>query len=228
MSPIRNVLICCAGTDTRLGLNMPKCLVPIEGRPLLHWQLDQLEEIENVVIVIGYRASEVMGAVLAKRPDAIFVINHEFETTSTLDSMVRGAAYFREPFIYLDGDLLITPDAIQAVSDASCPCIGIRRTYSDQPVCVRMGDGSNPNMVTAFTRELEDYEWTGLAQLSPQHVKMGADEAYVYQAIEHFLPVASVKIDCVEIDTQEDLDEAKSWMKKRLASGAFGRLAEAV
>lgn len=225
MPSIKNAVICCAGRDSLMGLNVPKCLIPIEGKPLIHWQLDQLRDIENVVVVVGYQASEVMSAVLSRRQDAIFVINHEFDSTSVLESMVRGAAYFREPFIYLDGDLLVNPSAIEAISDAPCPSLGITRTYTNHPICVKLGEGQQSQTVVAFTRDTQDYEWTGLAKLGPEHAKMCAGEAYVYQAIEHFLPATAVTIQCAEVDTQADLDEARGWMKKQLSAGEFGEVA---
>jgi len=227
MSTIKNAVICCAGRDSLMGLNVPKCLIPIEGKPLIQWQLDQLQDIENIVVVVGYQASEVMCAVLSQRRDAVFVINHEFDSTTVLESMVRGAVYFREPFIYLDGDLLVTPSAIEAIMDAPCPSLGITRTGTNHPICVRLGEDLQAKMVVAFTRESLEYEWTGLAKLSPEHAKMCNGEAYVYQAIEHFLPATAVTIECAEVDTQEDLDEARAWMRRQLASGAFGKVAAA-
>jgi choline kinase len=215
MSPVRNVLICSAGISSRLGLGTPSCLSPVEGRPLVHWQLDQLEDIENVVVVVGYHAPQIMASVMAKRPDAVFVINHDHEHTSALESMMMGAVYFREPFIYMDGGLIVDGEAIERMAEAPSPAVGIRRTYSDNPVCVRLGTNGHSGMVTGFTREPMEYEWTGLAKLGPEHVKRTSGEAYVYQALEHFLPVHAVEIDCVEIDTQQDYDEAQAWMRKR-------------
>ena len=223
MSPIRNVVICSAGVGSRLGLDMPKCLAPIEGRPLIHWQLDLLQDIENVIIVVGYQASQVMKAVLEKRPDAIFAVNHEYLTTNTLDSMLIGISRLEEPFIYLDGDLLVDSQAIGRIAEAPCPCIGIKRTYSEQPVCVKLGTGKQAGLVVGFTRELLEYEWTGLAKLNPHEAKAAKGAQYVYHAVERVLPVAAVEIDCVEIDTKRDLEEARLWMKDQALSSDFGK-----
>lgn len=225
MSSVRNALICSPGMGSQLGMEMPRCLTPVEDRPLIHWQLDQLEDIENVVVVVGYQAAQVMATVMASRPDAIFVINHEYEQASHLDSMVLGAAYFREPFIYLDGDLIVDGSAIERIAEAPCPAVGIRRTYSHHPVCVRLGTNGQSGLVTGFTRDIQDYEWTGLAKLSPEHVNRSAGEIYVYQAIEHFLPATAIQIDCVEVDTQQDYDQTKDWLRKQKRPSMEERLA---
>ena len=51
----KTVIISCAGMGTRLGLNIPKCLVEINGKTLLEIQLQQLEDVEDVRIVVGYK-----------------------------------------------------------------------------------------------------------------------------------------------------------------------------
>ncbi len=38
----RPVAVLCGGLGTRLGYPGQKCLVPVAGRPFLHWKLDQL------------------------------------------------------------------------------------------------------------------------------------------------------------------------------------------
>ncbi len=215
MSPVRNALICATGVGSRLGLSIPSCLAAVEGRPIIHWQLGQLDEIENVVIVVGCHAPQVMAASMAKRPDAVFVINHDHEQSTPLDSMMMGAVYFREPFIYMDGHTVVDGSAIERMMEAPSPAVGIMRTYSDNPICVHLGTNGQSGMVTGFTTEPTDYEWTGLAKLGPEHVKRTSSESHVYQALEHFLPVHAVHIDSVEIDTQRDYNEAQAWMRRR-------------
>jgi 2-C-methyl-D-erythritol 4-phosphate cytidylyltransferase len=69
-------VIVAAGSGERLGAGMPKALVPLHGRPLLHWALDAFSthpDIDSVVVVapaaevaavqagIGARAQVVAG-----------------------------------------------------------------------------------------------------------------------------------------------------------------------
>jgi len=218
MNLVDQVIICSAGTGSRLGLGLPKCLTSVEGRPLIHWQLELLRDFEKVVIVVGFKAAQVIMAVREFRPGATFAMNHDFATTTTLDSMLLAADSLEGPFVYLDGDLLVTNEAIQDISSAPCPCIGIKRRYSEQPVCVTMRDG----MVTGFTREPLEYEWTGLAKLDADRVGEARGNQYVYHAVEKVLPVTPIEIDCVEVDTPQDLEEARKWMKERTWSESSG------
>jgi len=228
MSSVKNIVICSAGVGSRLGLNVPKCLAPVAGRPLIHWQLDLLDDFETVIVVVGYQAPQAIRAVLDYRGDAIFVINHEYRTTNTLDSLLLGIRRLEEPFIYLDGDLLVNSSAIELIRDAPCPAIGIKRTYSEQPVCVKLEDGDGKGLVLGFTRDILEYEWTGLAKLTPEAVESAAGSQYVYHAVERCLPVASVEIDCIEVDTKNELEEAELWMNQQLASGNSGKSAVSV
>ena len=225
MSHTRNVVICCAGVGARLGLDVPKCLAPVLREPLIHWQLDLLREFENVICVVGYRAADVMRAVRDKRPNVAFVLNHEYRTTSTLDSLIMGVAELDEPFVYLDGDLLVNPEALALIQASSCPTIGVKQTYSDEPLCVDMGAGESVRMAVGFTRELREYEWTGLAKLDPKDVLAARGSRYVYHVVERLLPVNTVEIDCAEVDTRADLGRAEEWMREQFVSSSSGRTA---
>lgn len=225
MSHTRNVVICSAGVGSRLGLDIPKCLAPVLRQPLIHWQLDLLRDFENVIVVVGYRAAEVMRAVRDKRPNVAFVLNHEYRTTSTLDSLVMGVTELDEPFVYLDGDLLVNKEALTLIKAAPCPAIGIKRTYSDQPLCVELGAGEDVRMAVGFTRELREYEWTGLAKLHPDDVRAAKGAQYVYHVAERMLPVHTVEIDCAEVDTPADFARAEEWMREQFAASSSGRSA---
>mgnify|MGYP001322708122 CR=1 FL=1 len=218
-----NVIICAAGTGSRIGLNKPKCLIEICGKPIIYWQLDVLEDYKNIVIVVGFKGDEVIKTVLKRRKDVIFVENRDYATTNTLDSLRLGAKEVVGPFISLDGDLLVLPQSLELLEKAPLPCLGIKLTYSENPVCVRLVEENNKLLAVEFTREILEYEWTGLTKISQEHLFKADKNNYIYQALEHFLPLECVIIDCYEIDTLEDLHGAELWMKKQILSGNFGR-----
>ena len=53
-------IISCAGIGSRLGLNKVKCLVEINGKSLISWQLDQLIDFDIVFVVIGFQSEDVI------------------------------------------------------------------------------------------------------------------------------------------------------------------------
>ena len=76
----KTAVLNCAGLGSRLGLGRTKALLYLEGRPLIHWQLDLLKEVKDVRIVIGFEAQEVINTVLAIRSDVLFVFNHDYSS----------------------------------------------------------------------------------------------------------------------------------------------------
>ena len=65
------VIILSAGQGTRLlplTADRPKCLIPVQGKTVLEWQIDELHRagIDNITVVVGYNAPMVE-ALLADR-----------------------------------------------------------------------------------------------------------------------------------------------------------------
>ncbi len=61
---MKTVAVACGGKGTRLGCAGQKCLVEIEGRPFLHWKLDQLiaRGADDIHLLVAYLADDVRAA----------------------------------------------------------------------------------------------------------------------------------------------------------------------
>lgn len=106
-------IILSAGQGSRLlpmTAARPKCMLAIQGRPLIEWQLEALEScgVTEVTVVTGFGARQVEEH-LAKRKGAARIttcFNPFFELADNLIScwLVRGA--MTEDFVLLNGDTL--------------------------------------------------------------------------------------------------------------------------
>ncbi|MCA9402379.1 MAG: phosphocholine cytidylyltransferase family protein [Candidatus Omnitrophica bacterium] len=106
-------LILAAGRGTRLQhltRGRPKCLVDINGRCLIDYQLDALSSagVTDICVVTGYRSRDVRDY-LRGRVDVL--INERYAETNSLYSMwLARHAFTIEEFILLNGDIIIDCD----------------------------------------------------------------------------------------------------------------------
>lgn len=207
MQPVRHAVISAAGLGSRLGLNLPKCLVELEGRRLIDYQLELLEGVPDVRIVVGFMERAVMEHVRSVRRDVIFVRNPDYVTTSNSYSLSLASRDLREDFLILDGDLILERESFQHFLSRVQPgrsLIGVTESKSEESVFVELDGGM---MLHGFQRHTQrPYEWSGLAYLSG--VSIEANEKYVFEELAKWLPLQACPIRCFEIDTPRDLSEA--------------------
>ncbi len=77
MSSVKSVVISCAGVGSRLGLATTKALVDVGGISIIGRQLEMLRDVEDIRVVVGYQAQDVIIEARKYRNDIIFVYNHE-------------------------------------------------------------------------------------------------------------------------------------------------------
>jgi choline kinase len=106
-------VILSAGQGKRLlplTADNPKCLVKVDGRSLIEWQINELARcgIDRVSIVVGYRADRVK-QLLHRRYDSkriITVYNPTYSWADNLFSCWAARAEMNEDFVLLNGDTL--------------------------------------------------------------------------------------------------------------------------
>ncbi|MCZ1264082.1 NTP transferase domain-containing protein [Paenibacillus marchantiae] len=214
MSISKTVVINCAGVGSRLGLGITKALIELEGKPLISWQLEMLKNIEDVRVVVGFQADQVIEHVLTVRKDVTFVFNHDYLTTGTGASLSLGAKHAKGLVISLDGDLLVHPEDFQLFLESRNECIGYCDINTEDPVLVNIIQDKSEEFITSFSRTKGNYEWSGLVQIDAAKLESG--KGHVYQIIEKFNPMKAVSIRCQEIDTPQDYDAALKWVRTYL------------
>ena len=226
MTHLPIAVINAAGRGTRMGQAHPKCLTPILGAPLIHWQLEALKLFRDIVVVVGFRAQEVIDAVRAIRPDASFVTNPEYETTGTAASLSLALHSADKPVISVDGDLLVHPQDLLALAGKTIPAIGVCTIQSLAPVLVSIETSATGELLaTAFhhggpVATANPQEWTGLVTIDPKRDPV-TGKGHVYQMITPLLPCPAVNIRCREIDYPEEIPLMEDWLRPLIAEGVF-------
>ena len=203
---IKHAVISAAGLGSRLGLDMPKCLVELEGHSLIYYLLKLLKDVPDIRIVVGFKEQQVIDYVRAIRPDATFVRNADYAHSTNAYSLYLATRHLTEPFLSIDGDMYVEPESFfrfVAACSKHRNLIGISRSFTEEAVFVELDE--QKQMIEGFRRNPpNDFEWCGVAYFSDLKVSPHAN--FVYNEIEAMLPIAAEVVDVFEIDTPQDLD----------------------
>jgi choline kinase len=188
-----------------LGLGIPKSLVRVGEKRILEWQLvDVIGPDDAVVLVVGYMADAVSRLAKRLRPNIEIIVNEEWAKTKTAASLSLGIRSVEGRCVSLDGDLLVHPDDLRRLVDSTIDIVGISDVLSVEPVFAEVDER---NLCRSFSYEtISRWEWTGLVNFSTTSVS--AASGNVFEMIAHLLPVPTLSVRCVEVDTPEDLRNA--------------------
>ncbi len=122
-------LILAAGIGSRLGeitTELPKCLVPVNGKPILEYQLDALmaNGITEVAMVLGYKKEKILAFLESKEKykqmTFTFGLNMEFASTNSSYSYWQARSLIgNEPYIHLNCDIVLFAPLIKRLKESS-------------------------------------------------------------------------------------------------------------
>ena len=213
MSFIKHAIISAAGMGSRVGLNMPKCLIKFNGTSIIEHQLDLLKDIEDVRIVVGFMEESVVSHVKSIRNDVVFVRNPDYQNTSNTYSINLATSDLKSPYILMDGDLLINQKSFSrfiSSFNGKDTLVGMTKANTDDAVYVELNDKDE---VVGFDRKKKsEYEWCGIVCLN--NIKVTSEYSYLYQLMNKYLPLKAKDIECSEIDTPDDLKRAQNLLSR--------------
>ena len=206
MSSIRTIVICCAGKGTRLGLDKTKALIEINNKPLIIYHLEKLKEEDDIRIVVGYQAEELIKVVKEYNPNVKFYYNNDYEITKSGDSVVCALKDARKYTLILDGDIIIEPNSMKNILNETGEFVCGTKPSSVDGWFEIIENGN----VLGFSRNSSNVEWNGVTQIETN--KIINSSGHIFQMIEPYLPIKSIQIDTKEIDFMEDYIKAKEWV----------------
>jgi len=120
-------LILAAGFGLRLAPlthDMPKSLVPVNGKPILVKQIENLyaNGIDDITVISGYKA-EIMESTIGKLfPDVKFIRSVDYATTNNMYSaFLAREAMGTSPFLMMNADVFFDASVITALLNDPAP-----------------------------------------------------------------------------------------------------------
>lgn len=222
-------VILAAGSGSRLervSKGLPKCLLPIGGRPLIEHQIEALSDagIGNVLVVVGHQADEVRKT-LGNRVE--YVENTRYDATNSLYSLWLAREWVKGPFVLLNCDLLFHPDILHrllshggnALAFDSTSTLGKEQTKAAvrEGRLIDLGKDLPPELGRGESLGMLCFDDKGVHSLfSRAHalVESGAEKSWVIEAVRSVCTELNVRainvagLPWVEVDFPNDLERA--------------------
>ena len=196
MSP-KVAIVLAAGKGVRMKSELPKVLVEVRGRPMIHYVLDALAEggVRRTIVVVGYRA-ELVRTALAGRNGVDFALQAEQLGTGHAVTVCRELlAGYDGPVVVVAGDSpMMRSESITALLaefDRSPAACILGTTHKEDPTglgrVIRDAEGN-------FTGIVEEKDTTD----SQRRIKEVNMSYYVFNCRDMFEALKYIRADNVQ------------------------------
>jgi len=224
------VVILAAGRGTRLGKLHPKTLTSLRnGKSILAHQIEGLSHYVNsqdMFVVVGYKKEQIMEAF----PDLSYITNDSYHTTNTSQSLLIALNQFAdEDILWLNGDIVFDHTIIGRVIQCKSSCMAVNTAkVGAEEVKYQTNE---MGLVIAISKEVSNPEGESVgihnipAKEVPvliKHLSGCRDQDYFEKGLElaiqdglEVTPIDISDLNCIEIDSPEDLDSANKMLIKK-------------
>ena len=220
----------------------PKCLIPINKEPLLTRSLRQISAlgVKKVILVVGYRSDDIENEYQSSfhGMELCYIFNKDWETTNNLVSFYLAFPQIDSGYILLEGDLIYTDEEISKMSYPDSIAVSPFQSYMDGTIVTTKNEyvkmmylkssKIKPEKSETLYKTVNIYSFSisnhkNFIQPSVNKlVKSGSHQSYYEQAFATLIENNSFLIRVIifdndtwyEIDTKEDLKEAKKLFRK--------------
>lgn len=231
---LTTAVLLAAGLGTRLRPltnERPKCLVEVDGKPMLQRMLEEVARVgfSRVVIVTGYHAN-VLTNWLECNPQSIpveLVHNEVYDTTNNIYSVFKLIPIVQEGFVLIEADLLLEPGSLEAFLTGDRMALA---AYNPEIHSGTTADiDTNGNVKSLYLKRKTDYigtyktvnitsfskeSWAVLGGHINDLIIEGQDQIFYEQAIQDLIGSGAMSFECVdftdiwwdEVDSIEDLN----------------------
>lgn len=117
-----NAIILAAGMGTRLRPltdDIPKCLVPVSGVPMVERQIQYLHQsgITDITLISGYKAERL--DYLREQYSVGIIANECYDTCNNIYSLYKAMEVFGDSFI-IEGDVYMSSSPFSSLPQKSC------------------------------------------------------------------------------------------------------------
>lgn len=236
-------VILAAGQGSRLRPltdYRPKCLVEVQGKPLLQYQLEALSAVgvPKCIIVVGHRAAQVRNyfGKHFRGLDITYVENEIYDRTNNIYSLWLARHEVTEDMLLLEGDLIFEPDLLTNLLDLPCDNAAVVdgfQSFMNGTVILARGDVADAMVLKRDQPEGFNYRSAlktvniykfchrtvkSLMRSLGDYVSEGLTDHYYEVAISEAIKNGAMRINVLrtgrhawaEIDTRQDLADAES------------------
>jgi choline kinase len=195
-------LILAAGDGGRLRpltLEMPKVLLELGGRPLIHQSIDALRSagISQIAVAVGYQSEKILNALDETLPPLTFVYNQHYYEGNALSVYAARAFLSDGPFVVCMGDHLISPGIVQSLlseqGDGCVLCVDSAAWHSSQTNDATRVQTDLDGYITNIGKHLKDWNTTDTGVF-----KMTGE---VFPAIEHLMDGQGMNVSITDVVT---------------------------
>lgn len=155
-------VILAAGKATRmrpLSDSLPKCLLPVGGKPILQRVIENVAAagIDQIGLVIGYRGEAIRSFVKERFPllRIRFIVNPRYDFTNNAFSFLMARTFFlgkansetpTQDLLVLDADILFSPHLLPHILNQASPekiAVRVEGSHDDEEVRVKIDARGN-------------------------------------------------------------------------------------